>query len=202
MKAQIRGILQPVYTAPKDRKTGEAKESSGSMVDMPHRSEQRRSLFMHLNPKDGARNKTAYVHATGKNAKEAKTPAYPGTCLRCTSEEEVVVKTTEYQSFVSKLMYYMTKVVLEIANAVRELAGQIIKPNGAHWKVVDQIVGYVLNELYQSLTFQEPKNLKPYIYADMDYAKDEDDRKSIVGQISTLGGMLVGWNSKKQHTVS
>jgi len=45
--------------------------------------------------------------------------------------------------------------------------------------------------------------MKPYIYADTDYAKDEeDDRKSISGWISTLGGMLIGWNLKKQHTVS
>jgi len=99
-------------------------------------------------------------------------------------------------------MYYMTKVAPEIANAVRELAGQMIKPNGMHWKAVDRVVGYVSSEPYQSLTFREPKNLRPYIYADADYAKDEDDQKSISGRISTLGGMLVGWNSKKQHTVS
>jgi len=31
---------------------------------------------------------------------------------------------------------------------------------------------------------------------------DEDDQKSISGQISTLGRMIVGWESKKQHMVS
>ena len=96
-------------------------------------------------------------------------------------EEEEAVKTTKYHSIVGKLMYYMTKVAPELANAVRELAGQMIKPNRTHWKVVEQIVGYVLSEPYQGLTFHEPKNLKPYIFADADYAKDEDNRRSISG---------------------
>jgi len=43
---------------------------------------------------------------------------------------------------------------------------------------------------------------EPYIYADADYTKDEDYRRSISGRMSTLGGMLVGWNFKKQNTVS
>jgi len=60
---------------------------------------------------------------TVKNAKDAKTPAYPGTCLKQATEEEKAVKTTKYQSIVSKLMYYMMKVAPEIVNAVGELAG-------------------------------------------------------------------------------
>jgi len=76
--------------------------------------------------------KQAYTHITGKSAKDAKTPAYPRTCLKRATEEEEAVKTTEYQSLVGKLMYYMMKVAPEIANAVRELAGQMIKPNAMH----------------------------------------------------------------------
>jgi len=37
---------------------------------------------------------------------------------------------------------------------------------------------------------------------DSDYANDPGDQKSISGRISMLGGMLVGWSLKKQHTVS
>jgi len=67
---------------------------------------------------------------------------------------------------------------------------------------MEQVVGYVLSKLYQDLKFCKTKNLKPYIFGDADYAKDKDNRRSISSQTSTLGGMLVGWNSKKQHTVS
>jgi C4-type Zn-finger protein len=37
---------------------------------------------------------------------------------------------------------------------------------------------------------------------DSDYAKDENDRRSISGRINTLGGMITNWTSKKQQTVS
>jgi len=146
--------------------------------------------------------KEAYADATGKSAKPAKTPAFPGTCLKRATDSEEEIKTTEYRSIVGKLMYYMTKVAPEISNAVRELAGQMIKPNQEHWKVVERAVGYVLSEPHQGLILRKPKDLKPYVYADADYAKNEEDRRSISGRISTLGGMLVGWNSKKQQTVS
>jgi hypothetical protein len=37
---------------------------------------------------------------------------------------------------------------------------------------------------------------------DSDYAKHENDRRSIFGRINTLGGMITNWTSKKQQTVS
>jgi hypothetical protein len=37
---------------------------------------------------------------------------------------------------------------------------------------------------------------------DLDYTKDEDDRRRISGLIKTLGGMTTSWTSTKQHTVS
>ena len=64
------------------------------------------------------------------------------------------------------------------------------------------MVGYVTHEPFQGVIFQKPRNLRPYIYADSDYATNENDCRSISGQVSTLGGMLVGWSSKKQNTVS
>jgi len=62
--------------------------------------------------------KEAYLNATGRSAKTAKTPAFPGTCLKRATDEEEAVKTTEYRSIVRKLMYYMTKVAPELPNAV------------------------------------------------------------------------------------
>jgi hypothetical protein len=37
---------------------------------------------------------------------------------------------------------------------------------------------------------------------DSDYAKDGNNRRSVSGQIDTLGGMITNWTSKKQQTVS
>jgi len=111
-------------------------------------------VYLHASlPKMVQEIKDAYTHTTRRNAKEAKTPAYPGTCLKQATEAEDAVKTTEYHSIIGKLMYCMIKVVPEIANVVRELVGKMINPNGAHWKAVDQAVGCVLSEPYQGLTF-------------------------------------------------
>jgi len=81
--------------------------------------------------------KTAYINATGKSPRAASTPGYPGKCLVRATDEEEEVKTTEYWSIVGKLMYYMTKIGPELANAVRELAGQMVKPNKEHWKALE-----------------------------------------------------------------
>jgi len=45
------------------------------------------------------------------------------------------------------------------------------------------------------------RDLQPYIFSNLDYASDENDDRSVSGQVSTLGGMLVGCSSKKQQTV-
>jgi len=59
----------------------------------------------------------------------------------------------QYQLIVWKLMYYMTKNGPESANPVRELAGQMVKPNKEHWKAVKQAVGYIASECYQGVIY-------------------------------------------------
>jgi hypothetical protein len=49
---------------------------------------------------------------------------------------------------------------------------------------------------------RKPRELQSISDCDLDYAKDENDRKSISGQMNTLGGMTTNWTSKKQNTVS
>jgi len=96
----------------------------------------------------------------------------------------------------------MTKVTPELANAMQELARQMIKPTAEHWKALDSAVSYVLNKQYKGLILKKPEDFKPYIYVNFDYGNDKDQQKSISGRISMLGGMLVGWGAKKQHMVS
>jgi len=68
-------------------------------------------------------------------------------------DKEEEVKTMEYWSIVGKLMYYMKKIGPELANAVQELARQMVKSNKEHWKALEQVVGYVINEPYQKVTY-------------------------------------------------
>ncbi len=85
--------------------------------------------------------KEAYTNAMGHLAKQAKTPGFPGKCLKKAMEDDAEVKTMEYHLIVGKLMYYMTKVGPELGNAVRELAGQMVKPNSKHWQESNMWLG-------------------------------------------------------------
>ena len=49
---------------------------------------------------------------------------------------------------------------------------------------------------------QKPRELRLIGEVDADFAKDKEDRKSITGDIVTLGGMITFWSSKKQSIVS
>jgi len=77
----------------------------------------------------------------------------------------------------------------------------MIKPMREHWKAVECAVGYTMTEPYQGVRFWEPRNLQLYLYADVVYASDKNDWRSISDHLSTLGDTMVGWSSKKQQTI-
>jgi hypothetical protein len=52
------------------------------------------------------------------------------------------------------------------------------------------------------LILRKPKELRSVSWCDSDHAKNEDDRRSISGRVSTLGGMITSWSSKAQSTVT
>ena len=99
-------------------------------------------------------------------------------------------------------MYYMTKIAPEICNAVRELSSHMTNPGEEHWKALEKCVGYVVLRKYKGLVLRTPRELTSISDCDSDFAKDEEDRKSISGSINTVGGMITNWSSKKQATVS
>ena len=44
--------------------------------------------------------------------------------------------------------------------------------------------------------------MKAIDFCDANYATNMDDRKSVSGSVNTIGGMVTGWASKTQHTIS
>jgi hypothetical protein len=100
------------------------------------------------------------------------------------------------------IIYYATKIAPEICNAVRELEGHLSNPGAEHWKALDRCVGYLTDTGTQPLCLRKPRVLHSISDCDSDYAKDENDRRSILKPINTLGGMTTNWTSKKQQTVS
>ena len=136
----------------------------------------------------------------GRTIKEQDTPAKPGEVLELTDEEVVAEKV--YRTIVGKIMYLTHKVMLEGANAARELSKFFIKPQKLHWKAVEHFVGYLKKEKDNiKLTYRRPLELKFMAVADSNYATDKQTRRSVSGGIYTIGGTIIGWTSKAQgHT--
>ena len=55
---------------------------------------------------------------------------------------------------------------------------------------------------YDGLTYRSPKELRPISFVDSDYAKNIDNRKSVLSGLHTIGGTLVNCESKTQHVVT
>ena len=99
-------------------------------------------------------------------------------------------------------MYLVTKILPEGSNAARDLTKHFSNPGPEHWKAVGRMVGHLKE--YQDelkLTFQKPKELRPSNSSDSDYALAED-RRSVSGNVGTLGGCITDWQSSTQQTVS
>jgi hypothetical protein len=138
----------------------------------------------------------------GRSIKGAKTPGFPGTTLRKGEDDQAEgIETEKYRSLVGKIMYYVTKIAPECANVARELSQYMAGPTQEHWKAMERLVGYMKQKKSHHLIYRKPRELRVIGSADANYATNPDDRKSISGNIHTVGGMLTSWASKKQGSV-
>ena len=136
----------------------------------------------------------------GRTVKEQETPARPGEVLELIDGE--VIDEKKFRTIVGKIMYLTHKVMLEGANAARELSKFFIKPQKPHWKAVEHFVGYLKKEKDNiRLTYRKPLEIKFMAVADSNFATDKQTRRSVSGGIYTIGGTIIGWSSKAQgHT--
>jgi hypothetical protein len=141
-----------------------------------------------------------YETVTNKTVKTYTTPGTPGkTLLKHQGNPEDI---DNYRSIVGKIMYLTTKLAPELSNAARELASHLSNPGKEHWDALGRCVGYLKQADNLSLTYRPPRELRSISLCDSDYAKDENDRKSVSGRINTVGGTITNWTSKKQSTVA
>jgi hypothetical protein len=144
-----------------------------------------------------------YEKHVGRTIKEAKTPGFPGTTLTKSSDKEAEgIETEKYRSLVGKIMYYVVKIAPDCANAARELSQYMAQPTAEHWRAMERLVGYLKHKGSHHLIYRKPRELRVIGSADSNYATSPDDRKSISGNIHTLGGMITSWASKKQASVT
>ena len=52
------------------------------------------------------------------------------------------------------------------------------------------------------MTYRKPRELRPLTIVDSNYATDKTDRRSVSGNLDTLGGIVVGWLCKTQGSAT
>ena len=141
-----------------------------------------------------------YEKMIGKEVKMQETPGYPKQCLTKLKDENKIIKQKEYRSLVGKMLYYVNKMDIPCSNAIRELAQHLEAPGEEHWKYINRMVGFLKTRIKKGKIIRKPKELRYVGWSDSDYAKAKD-RKSITGNITTLGGSPVHGSSKGQSCV-
>ena len=76
------------------------------------------------------------------------------------------------------------------------------KPTKEHWKLVERLCGYIKAIPYEGIVYRKPTELRPWSQTNSNYATNPDTRKSVTGNVHTLGGTLTGWTSQHQSIVS
>jgi Reverse transcriptase (RNA-dependent DNA polymerase)/gag-polypeptide of LTR copia-type/Zinc knuckle len=138
---------------------------------------------------------------TGKKAKVAPTPAFPGESL-IRDKDTKVLDIENFRKILGKAMWFCKKIMPECGNAIRELASNMDRPGEEHWKSLQRLIGYIAGNDPATLVLRKPRDLKIYGYVDSNWATNKENRKSVTGYVLTIGGCLVNWVSKSQPTVS
>ena len=141
-----------------------------------------------------------YESYIGKEVKEYDTPGTPGSVLG--ANDGVIVDLDKYRSLVGKVMFYSTKIGPKQANAVRDLSRHMSNPGEEHWKAMNRVIGYMKGLKLKGMIMTKPVELRIASLTDSDHAKDQIERKSIGGELHTLGGCLTDFSSRGQKSVS
>ena len=133
---------------------------------------------------------------------EYLTPAVPGSSQIKLEEGKESINMSEYRQHVGRLLYAVTKVIPDCANAIRDLTCHLSTLGEEHWKALTRIMGY-LKHHYKPLKMRAPTELRVVAMFDADWATDKNDRKSISSYVTTIGGTsLTNYQLKKQQTVA
>ena len=116
--------------------------------------------------------------------------------------DEEVIQQSEHRTLVGKALFHAGKIALNTSNAVRELSSHCAWPDEDHWRSMERLVGFLLEHGPMVFLLMSPEELRGICIADSDYAHCLDTRRSIGGEVSTLGGTIVEVSSQKQKVVS
>ncbi|CAB1104016.1 unnamed protein product [Ectocarpus sp. CCAP 1310/34] len=89
----------------------------------------------------------------------------------------------------------------DVSFAVRVVARHAHAPAKRHWDAIQKILGYLKGTRDLGITYQRGSGLGLAVYVDASYA-DTEDKRSVSGLATTVGGTVVSHGIKTQSTVS
>jgi len=141
-----------------------------------------------------------YEAFIGTEAKVFDSPGAPNSVLD--KNEGEVVDINMYRSLVGKIMFFVTKIGPKMCNVVRDLARHMSNPGDPHWKALGRLIGYMKGMKLKGLRMKKPHSLRNGSLCDSDFAKDPITRKSVGGEIHTLGGCITAFSSRGEKSIS
>jgi len=76
------------------------------------------------------------------------------------------------------------------------------EPEEEHFKAAKRILQYLKGTVDYGLLLSSDQDNTLHSYADVNWGRDIDTRRSISGILHQIGNSTVGWSSKMQPTVS
>ncbi|RVW29213.1 Retrovirus-related Pol polyprotein from transposon RE1 [Vitis vinifera] len=129
------------------------------------------------------------------------TPIEEGLKL-CVEPNQVSTDKGRYQKLVGRLMY-LAHTRPDLTYALSVVSQYMHNPGEQHMNAVMRISRYLKNAPGKGILFAKNVDHQSIeVYTDADWAGAVDDRRSISGYFTFVGGNLVTWKSKKQNVVA
>ncbi|KAK8948569.1 hypothetical protein KSP39_PZI005174 [Platanthera zijinensis] len=136
-----------------------------------------------------------------KNCNPAVLPMSPNDILCPSSDNEKPADSTSFRSLVGSLIY-LTNTRPDIEFSVNSVSRFMNNPSKAHYEAAKRILRYVKGTKSYSLFYCKHYHTELIGYADSDWGRSIEDRRSISAYVFFLGQNILSWSSRKQQFVA
>nr|XP_034924377.1 uncharacterized mitochondrial protein AtMg00810-like [Populus alba] len=118
------------------------------------------------------------------------------------SSNNTLMEDPSYYRGIVGALQYLTLTRPDLSFSVNYVSQFMHAPTMTHLKMVRRILRYVKGTIEMGLHFSSHITLDLFAFSDADWAGCPTTRRSTTGYCTFLGGNLISWCAKKEHTIS